>query len=120
MLANNPTRTFGRGKMKKKTIDKRDITEQMVLVGIALGALYWFLETVLYVFTSYQISFISRLFGPDLSGICTRLIVLCLFLIFGSHAQYTFKERKYSEDELKRLKEINEKLQREIMELKKA
>lgn len=106
--------------MKNKSIGRRDLTERMVLVGLALGALYWFLETVLYVFTSYQISFISRLFGPDLSGVCTRLIVLCLFLIFGSHAQYTFKERKHSEDELERLKEINEKLQREIMELKKV
>lgn len=92
----------------------------MVLVGLALGALYWFLETILYVFTSYQISFFSRLFGPDLSGIGARIIVLCLFLIFGSHAQYTFKERKYSEDEIQRLKEINENLQREIMELKGA
>ncbi len=106
--------------MEKKNIDRKDLTERMVLVGLALGALYWFLETFLYVFTSYQISFISRLLGPDLSGLCTRLIVLCLFLIFGSHAQYTFKERKHSEDELKKLKETNEKLQREIMELKKA
>ena len=90
----------------------------MVLIGIGLGTVYWIIETFLYVIGSYEINFLGRLFGPDLSGVCTRIIVLCLFLIFGSHAQYTFNRRQLAETELKKMKEINAKLQLEIMELK--
>ena len=94
------------------------LTDRMVLIGIGFGTVYWVIETFLYAIGSYEINFISRLFGPDLSGACPRIIVLCLFLIFGSHAQYTFNRWQWAETELKKMKEINAKLQLEIMELK--
>jgi hypothetical protein len=94
------------------------ITDRMVLIGLALGTVYWLIETFLYVISSGEINFMSRLFGPDLAGVCTRIIVLCLFLIFGSHAQYTFNKRKAAETELHKIKELNIKLQQEIEELK--
>ena len=96
------------------------LTDRMVLIGIGLGTVYWIIETFLYVYVigSYEINFLSRLFGPDLSGVCTRSIVLCLFLIFGSHAQYTFNQRQLAETELKKMKGINAELQLQIMELK--
>lgn len=95
------------------------LTDRMVLIGLGFGIIYWIIETLLYVILSYERFFFNRLFGPDLSEVCTRIIVLCLFLIFGTHAQYTFNKRKHAEAELEKLKETNEKLQREIMELKK-
>jgi len=90
------------------------LTDRMVLVGLGLGALYWIIETLLYVFLSYELNFFDRLFGPDLAGIYTRVIVLCLFMIFGSHAQYTFNKRKKAEAELARLKEDNLALQQQL------
>jgi hypothetical protein len=75
-------------------------TDKMVLTGIGIGLVYWFLETVFSIFMSSDIGFIDRLFGPGLSGICTRVIVLCLFVIFGAHAQITLNKLRKTEKEL--------------------
>ena len=92
------------------------LSDRMVLIGLGLGIIYWIIETLLYVFVSYEINFFDRLFGPDLAGICTRVIVLCLFLIFGSHVQYTLNQRKKVDAELERLKESNLELQQKLDE----
>ncbi|MBW1841352.1 MAG: hypothetical protein JRI75_06120 [Deltaproteobacteria bacterium] len=94
------------------------LTDQMVLVGLGLGVVYWLIETFLYVIQSYHANFVDYLFGPDLGGLCTRIIVLCLFLIFGSHAQYTMNRRRRTESKLIELKDMNLKLEREISKLK--
>lgn len=87
--------------MKKKNKIRVYLTDQFVLTGIALAAVYWILDSFLYVFLSYDVNFFQRVFGFDLNEIWTRLVVCCLFIIFGSHAQYTFNERKKAEDALK-------------------
>ena len=99
------------------TADKKTsvyLSDRMVLVGLGLGIVYWIVETLLYVFLSYELRFFDRFFGPDLAGICTRVIVLCLFLIFGSHVQYTLNQRKKTDAELARLKETNLALQQQL------
>ena len=65
----------------------------MVFVGVGLAALYWFVESLLYVF-SYNLNFFQQLFRPDLIGLYRRLIVLSIFLIFGSNAQSAIKKHK--------------------------
>jgi cbb3-type cytochrome oxidase subunit 3 len=92
------------------------LTDRMVLVAIGLGAVYWVIETLLFVFMSYELNFFDRLFGPDLSGLCTRIIVLCLFLIFGSHVQYTYNQRRKAEAELERLRQANLELKQQLEE----
>ncbi len=94
------------------------LTDGMVLIGLGLGVAYWIIEGLLYVFLAYEINFLDRLFGPDISGLSTRIIVICLFLIFGSHAQYTINKRKRTEAELLKMKEVNEKLKQELEALK--
>lgn len=94
------------------------LTDRMVLIALGIGAAYWIIECLLFVFMSYKISFLGRLFGPDLDGLSTRIVVICLLLIFGSHAQYTFNQKKRAEEELCSLKEANEQLQQEIEGLK--
>ena len=95
------------------------LTDRLILVAIALGAVYWMIETFLCVISSNELSFCSRIFGSGLDYLSTRIIVLCLFLIFGSHAQYSFKKQQKTETDLEELKEMNKKLQEEIEELKK-
>lgn len=92
------------------------LSDHMVLVALGLGAVYWIIETLLYVFGSYEIRFFDHLFGPNLAGLYTRIIVLCLFLIFGSHVQYTISQRKKAEAELERLKQANLTLQEQLGE----
>ncbi|MFC1515732.1 hypothetical protein ACFL7E_03135 [Thermodesulfobacteriota bacterium] len=106
--------------MEKEKTQRVNLTDRMVLFGIGLGAVYWFIETFLYVISSYNMFFSDRLFGPDFYGLCTRIIVLCLFLIFGSHAQYTINKQKEVEAELDELKATHEKLKAEILELRRV
>ncbi|MEJ2099688.1 MAG: HD domain-containing phosphohydrolase [Desulfobacterales bacterium] len=88
-------------KLKKLLKNRIDMADYMVLTGIFLGALYWALESLLNVFSPEEISFYQELFGPNISEVWPRLIVFCLFLIFGSHVQFTINERKKAEKALK-------------------
>ena len=88
-------------KFRKLFQNRVDMADYMVLTGIFLGALYWALESLLNVFSPKEISFYQELFGPDISIVWPRLIVFCLFLMFGSHVQFTINERKKAEEALK-------------------
>ena len=93
-------------KLKKLFRSRVDMADYMVLTGIFLGALYWALESLLNVFSPEEISFYQEIFGPNISVVWPRLIVFCLFLMFGSHVQFTINERKKA---LEALKESEEK-----------
>ena len=69
------------------------ITDHMVLIGFSLAMIYWLLDSFLSIFLSYD-NFLEKIFGVQLDNIWGRIIVLCLFAIFGSHAQFTMNERK--------------------------
>jgi hypothetical protein len=103
--------------MESKT-KKVHLTDRMVLIALGLGIVYWLIETFFYFVMSYEIDIWARLFGPNLAGVCTRVVVLCLFLIFGSHAQQAFNQRKQAEAELAEMKALNAKLEQELAELK--
>ena len=75
--------------------------DQMVLIGFGLALFYTVFDSVLYLFTEYDVNFFQRLLGPDLSEIWSRLTILCLFIIFGAHAQYTINQRKAAEEALR-------------------
>ncbi len=80
--------------MKKDKLDHVYLTDHMVLIGFGLAAIYWILDAVLYIFLSYDLRFFESLLGFNVDEIWTRLMVSCLFIIFGSHAQYTINQRK--------------------------
>jgi len=44
--------------------------------------------------------FIDRLVGFNISEIFTRILVLCFFMIFASHAQYIMSKRREAEEAL--------------------
>ena len=75
--------------------------DQMVLIGFGLALFYSVFDSVLYLFTEYDVSFFQRLLGPGLSEVWSRLTILCLFIIFGAHAQYTINQRKIAEAALR-------------------
>jgi PAS domain S-box-containing protein len=79
--------------------------DQMVLIGFGLALFYSIFDSFLYLFTDYDVNFFQRLMGPGRSEIISRLIILCLFIIFGSHAQYTINQRKMVEARLRRSEE---------------
>lgn len=75
-----------RDKSKKRTPAKNS----MLFIGVGLALLYWVLESIINIFSATEINFLD-LFSADINEIWTRLIVLCLFVIFGSHAQFNMK-----------------------------
>ena len=96
-------------KDKQLKTDKKKITvhfwDQMVLIGIGLALFYTVFDSVLYIFLSYDVDFFKRLFGPDISEIWARVTIACLFLIFGSHAQFTINKRALAEAALRESEE---------------
>src|SRR5210317_207181 len=91
-------------KLIKKPL-KVHIWDHMVLIGIGLALFYTVFESILYIFLSYDVDFFQRLFGPDMSAIWSRIAILCLFLIFGSHAQFTINQRSAAEAALRESEE---------------
>lgn len=93
---------------QKKNNDKAikvHLWDQMVLIGIGLALFYTVFESILYIFLSYDVDFFQRLLGPDMSAIWSRIAILCLFLIFGSHAQFTINQRAAAETALRESEE---------------
>jgi two-component system sensor histidine kinase/response regulator len=86
--------------------------DQMVLIGFALALFYSVFDSILYIFMQYDVDFFQRLLGPDMSAIWSRLTILCLFAIFGAHAQYTINQRKTVESALR----TSEERYRQIIE----
>jgi len=81
------------------------LNDHMVLLGFALAIVYWVLDSILYVFLSYDVDFFYHITGLNLDEIWTRVIVCCLFIIFGSHSQYTINKRKIVEGQLQKSEE---------------
>jgi PAS domain S-box-containing protein len=73
----------------------------MVVTGIALAAFYWVCESFMFFFLSPEKNVFHHLFGPDLFEVWTRLLVLCLFAIFGSHVQYNINKRRQTYDKMR-------------------
>ena len=85
--------------MTKKSKEK--ITESMVVTGIGLAAFYWICESFMYFFLEPEANIFQILLGPDLFQIWTRILVLCIFAIFGSHVQYTYNKRREADRALR-------------------
>jgi PAS domain S-box-containing protein len=81
------------------------LTDRMVLTGIGLGLVYWLLEALLYLFATPNFGLLGKMLPFDLGGIGARVIVLCLFLIYGSHAQFTINSRRTAEEALRKSEE---------------
>jgi PAS domain S-box-containing protein len=93
--------------MRMKSVPKIRVRfwDQMVLVGIGLALFYTIFESILSIFLQVNVDFMQRIFGTGPSTIYSRLTVLCLFAIFGSHAQYTINQRKAAEAALRESEE---------------
>ncbi|MBI5894509.1 MAG: adenylate/guanylate cyclase domain-containing protein [Desulfobacterales bacterium] len=87
------------------------ITDHMVLIGFGLAVIYWLLDSFLSLFLEYD-NFLEKMLGVELGNIWGRLIVLCLFAIFGSHAQFTMNERKKAAQKMERDAATREKFRR--------
>jgi adenylate cyclase len=92
--------------------DRRSvITDHMVLIGFGLAVIYWLLDSFLSIFLSYD-HFLEKILGVELDNIWGRIIVLCMFAIFGSHAQFTMNERRVAAQKMERDAATRERFRR--------
>ncbi len=75
--------------------------DSMVFTGFGLAAFYWVCESFMYFFLAPEANLFHHLLGPDMFETWTRLLVLCIFVIFGSHVQYNINNRKLTYEKLR-------------------
>ncbi len=75
-------------------------SDSLVLAFIFIAIIYWVLDSILNIFFSNKFNLIAELIGPDLYDIYLRVIVLCLFILFGSHAQSIINKLKDAKQKL--------------------
>ena len=88
------------------------VADSMILIGIVLAAVYWAIEAVLNLYTTQKVNIFYQLFPTNVDEIWPRVVVLCLFAIFGSHVRFTINERNKAEEALR----VSEKKYRNILE----
>ena len=106
---------FRRGQDQERRAEPKNrvhFTDQMVLIGCGIAVVYWLLDSIVAIFLSSEGPILSRILGADMRDVWTRLIVLCLFVIFGSHAQYTINERRVVAKKLEQDRLTRERFQR--------
>jgi adenylate cyclase len=98
--------------MNKGKVKSRLLANQMLFIGMLLAGIYWLLDTFLSLFLSSEETLLERIIGFDLNEVWMRIIVLCLFAIFGSHAQYIMNERRRLAEKAERDAATRERFQR--------
>jgi PAS domain S-box-containing protein len=86
--------------------DFESLSDNMILAVIFIATIYWVLDSILNLFFSNRFNLIAELFGPDLYDVYIRVIVLCLFIIFGSHAQAIINKLKQAKKRLDESEEL--------------
>ncbi|MCD6273163.1 MAG: response regulator [Deltaproteobacteria bacterium] len=84
----------------KRKRHSTDLMDRMVFIGCGLAAIYWILESLMTTLQNEGTSFIYNFIGYSADEFFARLLVLCFFLIFGSHAQYTINQRRKLDEAL--------------------
>ena len=72
----------------------------MLLLGLGVAFVYWIFASLIFVLTSENGTFIGQFFNPGFNEVLRRLLVLCFFMIFGSHVGYTIRQRQKADEAL--------------------
>jgi len=91
---------------KPKFETRNGFSDSMVLAVIAIASIYWVLDSILNIFFGNKFNLIAELIGPDLYDIYLRVIVLCLFVMFGSHAQSIINKLRTAKQKLNDSEEL--------------
>ncbi len=92
--------------MKPDIVEGHGRSDSMFIAVIFIATIYWFLDSILNIFFSNKFNLIAEMIGPDLYDIYIRAIVLCLFIIFGSHSQSVINKLKLAQKKLNESEEL--------------
>jgi len=94
------SRKQSRFETKAGTVTSTGLPDSMVLAVFFIACIYWVLDSILNIFFGNKFNLIAELIGPDLYDVYLRVIVLCLFVMFGSHAQSIINKLKEAKQKL--------------------
>jgi PAS domain S-box-containing protein len=92
--------------MKSQTLINGKWSDSMVLAVVLVSTVYWVLDSILNIFFSNKFNLIAQLVGPDLYDIYIRVVVLCLLVILGSHAQSIINRLNEAKQKLNESEEL--------------
>ncbi len=92
--------------MKVQNLQNEKISDSMVLAVVLISTVYWVLDSILNIFFSNKFNLIAQLIGPDLYDVYIRIVVLCLLVILGSHAQSIINRLKEATQRLNESEEL--------------
>jgi PAS domain S-box-containing protein len=72
-------------------------TQNFIWLGIGVGLLYWFLESLMHITVFGQGHFLEHVFTPDVHEIWKRLLVAVLIILFSIYAQRSINIRRRTE-----------------------
>jgi len=73
------------------------LAQNFIWVGVGLGFLYWFLESLMHITVFGDGNFLEHLFAPDAHEIWKRLLVSFLIILFSVYAQRSINIRRHTE-----------------------
>ena len=83
--------------MLNKNGNRKSILDSMMIAAIFIATAYWIIDSILNIFFFNKYNIIAELIGADLYNIYIRVVVLCLFIIFGSHAQASINKLRLAQ-----------------------
>jgi PAS domain S-box-containing protein len=92
--------------MKVYILGNGKVSDSMVLAVVLISTVYWVLDSILNIFFSNKFNLIAQLIGPDLNDIYIRVVVLCLLVILGSHAQSIINRLQEAKQKLNESEEL--------------
>ena len=84
---------------KKRTSAVR-LADSVLLLGLGVAFVYWIFASVIYALTAENRTFLDHFLNPEFNEVLSRLLVLCFFMIFGSHVGYTIRQRQKADEAL--------------------
>jgi PAS domain S-box-containing protein len=92
--------------MKPQSTENGKLADSMVLAVVLVSTVYWVLDSILNIFFSNKFNLIAQLIGPDLYEVYIRVVVLCLLVILGSHAQSIINRLNQAKQKLNESEEL--------------
>ena len=84
---------------KKRTSAVR-LADSVLLLGLGVAFVYWIFASVIYALTAENRTFLDHFLNPEFNEVLSRLLVLCFFMIFGSHVGHTIRQRQKADEAL--------------------
>ncbi|WP_372677007.1 response regulator [Desulfosarcina sp.] len=78
---------------KKRTLALQ-LSDSVLLLGLGVAFVYWVFASLIFTLTAETGAFIDQFLNPGINEVLSRLLVLCFFMIFGSHVGYTIRQRQ--------------------------